>query len=153
CTNNLKQIGIALHNYHSGQNCFPVGFLYPQANQVVPNIPALHYRWSVLAQLTPFLEQTNVYDALNMSWPIAAGPSSIYGTPPWTPFAVNTTVMATNVNLFLCPSDGAQPPAVLPGGVLSGPSNYHFCTGDGSPGSANIGDAGLTVQANGAFVL
>src|SRR5947209_9642787 len=68
CTNNLKQIGIALHNYHSPNNCFPVGFLYPTTTAGLP-VPALHYRWSVLAQLTPYLEQTSVFNALNMSFP------------------------------------------------------------------------------------
>ena len=153
CTNNLKQLGIALHNYHSSQNCFPVGFLYPRAGQAAPGIPVLHYRWSVLAQMSPFLEQSNVYNALNMDWPIAAGPTAIYGTNPWTPFGANTTVMATAVSFFLCPSDGQAPPSMLPGGLKSGPSNYQFCTGDGSPGSNVLGDAGATVAANGAFVL
>lgn len=153
CTNHLKQVGIALHNYHSSLNAFPVGFLYPQANQVYPGVPALHYRWSVFAQLTPYLEQTSVYNALNMNWPIAAGPSSVLGTPPWTPFPTNLTVMAAKVSFFLCPSDPAQPPSALAGGLTSGPSNYQFCTGDGSPGSANPGDAGVIVPANGAFVL
>ncbi|MBX6315469.1 MAG: DUF1559 domain-containing protein [Isosphaeraceae bacterium] len=153
CTNNLKQIGIALHNYHAAWNTFPVGFLYPEAARTYPGVPALHYRWSVLAQLTPYLEQTNVYNALNMNWPIAAGPATVLGTPPWTPFPANTTVMAAKVSFFLCPSDAAQPPTTLPGGVTSGPSNYQFCTGDGSPGSVNPGDAGETVAANGAFVL
>src|SRR4051812_5946441 len=153
CTNNLKQLGIALHNYHSALNTFPVGFLFPQPNQVYPGIPNLHYRWSALAQLTPYLEQTNVYNALNMNWPIAPGPAPVLGTPPWTPFPVNTTCEAAKVSFFLCPSDSAAPPSALPGGTLSGPSNYQFSTGDGSPGSANLGDAGLTVQANGAFIL
>ncbi len=153
CTNNLKQLGIALHNYHSALNSFPVGFLYPQNGQVYPGVPALHYRWSVLAQLSPYLEQSSVYDALNMNWPIAAGPAAVLGTPPWTPFAANLTVMATKVSLFLCPSDGSQPPSPLAGGLTSGPSNYQFCAGDGSPGSANPGDAGVSVPANGAFVL
>jgi prepilin-type N-terminal cleavage/methylation domain-containing protein/prepilin-type processing-associated H-X9-DG protein len=153
CTNNLKQIGLAMHNYHSSLNSFPVGFLYPQNNQVYPGVPALHYRWSVLAQLTPYLEQTNVYNALNMNWPITPGPGSLFGTPPWTPFATNTTCEAAQVSFFLCPSDAAPPPSLLPGGVPSGPTNYHFCTGDGSPGSANPGDAGLLVPATGTFIL
>ena len=49
--------------------------------------------------------------------------------------------MATQVSLFLCPSDGAPPPA-----VGTGPTNYAFCTGDGSNG----GDA---TNADGAFIL
>jgi len=153
CTNNLKQLGLAMHNYHSSLNCFPVGFLYPREGQAYPGVPVLHYRWSVLAQLSPYLEQSTVYNALNMDWPIAAGPSSVLGTPPWTPFGANTTVMAAKVAVFLCPSDPTAPPTTLPGGVLSGPSNYQFCTGDGSPNSAVPGDAGATVAANGAFVL
>jgi prepilin-type N-terminal cleavage/methylation domain-containing protein/prepilin-type processing-associated H-X9-DG protein len=153
CTNNLKQLGIALHNYHSALDCFPVGFLFPRAGQVYPTVPVLHYRWSVLAQLTPYLEQTSVYNALNSNWPIAAGPTSVLGTPPWTPFPANLTVMSAKVGFFLCPSDAAPPPSALAGGLTSGPSNYQFCTGDGSPNSANPGDAGLTVAANGAFVL
>ncbi|WP_435009300.1 DUF1559 domain-containing protein [Tundrisphaera lichenicola] len=153
CTNNLKQLGLAMHNYHSTVNSFPVGFLFPQNNQTYPGVPTLHYRWSVLAQLTPYMEQTSVYNALNMNWPIAAGPGTVLGTPPWTPFPSNLTVMVNKVAFFLCPSDAAQPPTTLAGGGTSGPSNYHFCTGDGSPFSANPGDAGLTVPANGAFVL
>lgn len=153
CSNNLKQLGIALHNYHSTVGCFPVGFLYPRDNQTHPGVPALHYRWSVLAQLSPYLEQSNVYNALNMDWPLTAGPTSILGTPPWTPFGANTTVMAAKVNIFLCPSDPQQPPTTLPGGVTSGPANYQFCTGDGSPSSVNPGDAGEKVKPNGAFLL
>lgn len=153
CTNNLKQLGIAMQNYHSSQNCFPVGFLFPQPNQVPSFIPTLHYRWSVLAQMTPYLEQTNVFNALNMGFPTAPGGAGGYGAPPWTPFRENTTVMSTMVSSFLCPSDNATPITTLPGGVRSGPSNYQFCTGDGSPNSVNPGDAGLTVPANGVFVL
>ncbi len=140
CTNNLKQIGIALHNYHSGLNSFPVGFLYPSRG-AAPGIPALHYRWSVLAQLTPYLEQTNVHNALNFDFPIASGSTPIYGVGVFTIFPANLTGMRARVETFICPSDGGDQPS-----PLYGPSNYVFCTGDGSNG----GDA---TRSRGAFIL
>jgi prepilin-type N-terminal cleavage/methylation domain-containing protein/prepilin-type processing-associated H-X9-DG protein len=139
CTNNLKQIGLALHNYHTSWNSFPVGFLYAYRG-ILPNSSASQYRWSVLAQMTPFLEQTTLFNALNFDFPIAHQPTSS-GALFWPYFEANTTVMATQVTLFLCPSDGAPPPA-----VGTGPTNYSFCSGDGSNG----GDA---TNADGVFIL
>jgi prepilin-type processing-associated H-X9-DG protein len=164
CTNNLKQIGIALHNYHSALNTFPVGFLFPKPNPGGTNaqgIPDLHWRWSVLAQLSPYMEQTAVYNAVNFNWPIAPGPGAsgpFAGYTAWQPFPVNTTAMAAKVSFFLCPSDGATPQVTLPDGSNTfGPSNYHFCTGDGQPGSGQVGDAGDpnngAQPADGAFIL
>jgi prepilin-type processing-associated H-X9-DG protein len=100
----------------------------------------LQYRWSVLAQMSPQLEQANLFNALNFNFPIAHKP--IGGpTPFWPYFPANTTAMATEVALFLCPSDGAPPPA-----SATGPTNYGFCSGDGTNG----GDA---TDDNGAFIL
>ena len=165
CTNNLKQVGLAMHNYHSTGNSFPVGFLFPG----VPNpsgsnglgIPDLHWRWSVLAQLSPFLEQTAVVNALNFNWPIAPGAGAsgpFAGFPAYKPFPVNTTAMTTKIGLFLCPSDGQPSQATLIDGVTTfGGTNYHFCTGDGQPGSGHVGDAGNPTNgagpADGAFIL
>jgi prepilin-type N-terminal cleavage/methylation domain-containing protein/prepilin-type processing-associated H-X9-DG protein len=139
CVNNFKQIGLALHNYHSSLNSFPVGFLYAYRG-VLPNSSPSQYRWSALAQMTPFLEQANLYNALNFDFPIAHQPTGS-GALFWPYFPANTTAMATEVSLFLCPSDGAPPPA-----AGTGPTNYAFCSGDGSGG----GDA---TNANGAFIL
>jgi prepilin-type processing-associated H-X9-DG protein len=139
CTNNLKQFGIALHHYHSGWNSFPVGFLYAYKD-VLPNSSPLQYRWSVLAQMTPHLEQANLFNALNFDFPIAHKPTQA-GALFWPYFEANTTVMAMQVSIFVCPSDGAPAPA-----ANTGPTNYAFCSGDGSNG----GDA---TGANGAFVL
>jgi prepilin-type N-terminal cleavage/methylation domain-containing protein/prepilin-type processing-associated H-X9-DG protein len=139
CVNNLKQLGLGLHNYHASWNCFPVGFLYAYQN-VLPISSPLQYRWSALAQMAPCLEQVNLFNALNFNFPIAHQPAG-GGSPFWPYFPANTTAMATEVALFLCPSDGSPPPA-----TGSGPTNYAFCTGDGSGG----GDA---TNANGAFIL
>jgi prepilin-type N-terminal cleavage/methylation domain-containing protein/prepilin-type processing-associated H-X9-DG protein len=164
CTNNLKQIGIALHNYHATLNTFPVGFLFPKPSPGGTNaqgIPDLHWRWSVLAQMSPYMEQTAVYNAVNFNWPIAPGPGAsgpFAGWPAFKPFPVNSTAMSTKVSFFLCPSDAAEAQVTLPNSSDTfGPSNYHFCTGDGQPGSGNVGDAGnpnnSAQAADGAFIL
>jgi prepilin-type N-terminal cleavage/methylation domain-containing protein/prepilin-type processing-associated H-X9-DG protein len=139
CTNNLKQIGIALHNYHAALSCFPVGFLYPSGPVPATTSP-LQYRWSALAQLAPHLEQAVLYNALNFNFPVAFMPTG--GGSLFWPFCLqNTTVMGTRVALFVCPSDGN--PAPMSG---SGPTSYAFCAGDG----ANGGDA---TSALGVFIL
>ena len=170
CTNNLKQLGLALHNYHSAVNSFPVGFLFPAvaspSGSNAAGIPDLHWRWSVLAQMSPYLEMTNVYNAMNFNWPIAPGPGAtgpFAGIPAFKPFPVHYTAITSKVNVFLCPSDGATGMATLPDGVTTfGPTNYHFCTGDGQPGSGHVGDVGDPVNctpkpcapaADGAFIL
>jgi prepilin-type N-terminal cleavage/methylation domain-containing protein/prepilin-type processing-associated H-X9-DG protein len=138
CANNLKQIGIALHHYHATVGSFPVGFLSPTGPVPTTTSP-LQYRWSVLAQMAPHLEQTALFHALNFDFPLAYRPSG--GGPFWPFYPANTTAMATHVAIFVCPSDGAPAPS-----ADSGPTNYAFCTGDGSGG----GDA---TGANGPFIL
>src|SRR5471030_3032607 len=60
CSNNLKQLGIAMHNYHSANNAFPASSTMP----TVSPRPAGTYNsgWSVLAILNPYLEQTAIYN-------------------------------------------------------------------------------------------
>jgi prepilin-type N-terminal cleavage/methylation domain-containing protein/prepilin-type processing-associated H-X9-DG protein len=121
CTSNLKQLGIAVHNYHDSLGRFPFGaIIAPPENYWVVNglAPAGHYRYSALAELTPFLEQTNVFNAMNFQLPLKDGGSSI--------FPQNSTVFLTQVNLFLCPSDGRTTPV---SGFAVG--NYMACAGDG----------------------
>ena len=153
CANSLKQLGLALHNYESTHRCFPVGFLYPTSSAIP--VPLLHFRWSALVQVAPYMEADAAYGAINMDMPIACGASPIWGAAgPFAMFWEHTTSASRTIASYLCPSDGQEGPAMLPGLTLrSGPTNYHFCTGDGSPGTVNPGDAGLVVPANGAFVL
>ena len=100
------------------------------------SVPGEHYRYSVLAMLSPYLEQTNAYNAVNFEFPVfdAAGVIT----------HVNTTVFALRVGSFLCPSD-APDRTVAPGFALS---NYMACAGNGLPGGSAI-HAG----PNGSFYL
>ncbi len=107
------------------------------------------------------MEQTAVANAINFHWPIAPGPGAsgpFAGLPAFKPFPVNTTAMTTKI---ACSSARATArPAGRPWSTASttfGGTNYHFCTGDGQPGSGHVGDAGNPTNgagpADGAFIL
>ena len=138
CVNNLKQIGVALQNYHASAGGFPVGFLSP-TGAVPANSSPQQYRWSPLAQMAPFLEQANLANALNFNFPLGIRPTD--GSGFWPPYPDNTTAMAATVSVFLCPSDAAPAPL-----VGSGPTSYAFCAGSGSNGGEAAG-------ADGTFIL
>src|SRR5262245_9877227 len=67
CQNNLKQLGTALHNYEGATGRWPP--LYPGT---APGTTAFDYKytWSVLAQLNPYLEQTNIYNTMDLKQPM-----------------------------------------------------------------------------------
>jgi len=112
CQNNLKQIGLALHNYESSRQCFPSAYLIQHWPGENGTVPPSHFRWSALAQLTPFLEQTNVYNALDLTVPLFGGPLS---NPPYSVFPQNRAAVAAIVPTFLCPSDPGNIPVVHDG--------------------------------------
>jgi len=106
CVNNLKQLGLATHNYLSTYGSLPAGSLWPcsTVDNGVGNQGAC-WGWGVgpLVQVFNFMEQTTLYNAYNSNlgvWgsypPDASGPTLWWG---------NTTVFNTQVSSFLCPSD------------------------------------------------
>ncbi|HEX8200886.1 MAG TPA: DUF1559 domain-containing protein [Isosphaeraceae bacterium] len=97
CSNNLKQIGLGLHNYHSSTDSFPMG------GSRNPYDPPASYdgnptwsSWSAHALLLPYVEQQPLYNAANFSYCPARGTGQI----------INSTVYNTKLSMFLCPSDG-----------------------------------------------
>jgi prepilin-type N-terminal cleavage/methylation domain-containing protein/prepilin-type processing-associated H-X9-DG protein len=105
CVNNMKQIGIALHNYHQVNNSFPLGA------SLAPYTPGGSYTWSdwgANAQLLPFLEQNPTWNTINFSWapePYSEPTSQDQGYSSTGGF-INSTAYNTKLNIFLCPSDG-----------------------------------------------
>src|ERR1700712_5128327 len=66
CINNLKQLGLAMHNYQSTARSFPPG----ASKNPMPNSSTYYPwgNWSAQALLLPYLEQKPLYDAANFSW-------------------------------------------------------------------------------------
>jgi len=114
CTNNLKQIGVALHNYHSAHGRFPRGSIHDDVTH-----PFSAPQWPyVLHMLLPFLEQGDFYDAtdglkiLNPEW---GGSNALWQA---------ARIAEKPVNGMLCPSDGTAGPLKRYGDTLVFISNY-----------------------------
>jgi prepilin-type processing-associated H-X9-DG protein len=125
CQNNLKQIGVALHNYESVNRSLPPVFPAAAKPPYVGLVPDYFYSWSVLAQLSPFLEQTAIYNQMNLNEPMYTLPT--LSVLPDNQFAVQQTI-----ELFLCPADKMRPVGSGYGVPVLGPVNYGACTGSGT---------------------
>ena len=89
CVNNLKQMGLALHNYHDALLIFPPGYI--AASRFIDGETDTSPGWSWAAMMLPQLDQAPLYSSINVWLPIQ--------TP------ANTTGTRTILSAFLCPSD------------------------------------------------
>ena len=133
CKNNLKQLGVALHNYHDTFNKMPPGAINPgtQAKAQFPwtntcatdcrNIP-----WSLM--LLPNLEAQPLYNMLNFSLPMGSAQRS--GSGPTPPVANSAFFANSRMPIFACPSDT---PYLEPRNI---PGNAHYAITNGSSGRA-----------------
>ncbi len=107
CGNNVKQIGLALHNYHDTFKFFPPGAVFYGGN---------NDRGSVLVRILPFLEQSQLYDLFDMSRPTDGQtfPAGING---------GIQLRGARVPGFICPSDTNTELGTAPS--ISMPPNYY----------------------------
>ncbi len=107
CTNNLKQLGLALHNYHDAHRRFPFG---NGGTRPVSGSPA----YSAVSLLLPFMEQAPLYHSINFSLPLTD--------------TVNTAARLTEVAGFRCPSDRENPQPQTGGAInyMGNKGNLHL---------------------------
>jgi prepilin-type processing-associated H-X9-DG protein len=130
CSNNLKQIGLALHGYHDAHQGLPPGYLatMPYKDGASDTAPG----WGWAAFLLPHLEQDNLYRQLNFSLPVEDSPA-----------------IGTMLKVYLCPSDPTPSQAfgVVDGfgttRALAAPISYAACVGGDE--SDTFGPTGLGV--------
>ncbi|RUL81741.1 DUF1559 domain-containing protein [Tautonia sociabilis] len=163
CTNNLKQFGLALHNYESVHGVFPPGRLAPDVINVasgqvqnnytsyssaLANSPNWIGIFSVHCHILNFLEQTAAYNATNFSIANIGQLTTGGGTTIIHP---NFTAYTTTFGTFICPSDPAD------SGGARGENNYRVNFGgdtvyagggtrpDNTPGTADLVTGAFTM--------
>ena len=118
CKNNLKQIGLAIHNYEATHTVFPPGRLgFPMV-------------FSVQAHILPYLDGGSLYNLIDFD----TAPSFL---PPSSPMTRNEIAVRTKIPGYLCPSDFGR----INGSDFA-PTNYAAVTGSGAgaANSINTGD-------------
>ena len=140
CTNNLKQIGLAFHNYESTYGCFVPGVIYPS--------PMDSWGWGPSGHLSllPFVEQTTLWNAYNVGAVQCNGNGcNLYN--------MNTTVFNTQIASFLCPSDSPLRQVSMASyvGNIGGPFQLSGYSGTFIP-TPNADFSGAPGGNNGAIV-
>ena len=133
CVNNLKQVGIATHNYLDVHGVLPIGRGTRPAR---PYDATSRYNYSSFAMILPFMEQAPIFSSINFNLPITLQDG-------------NSTALRTRIASYLCPSESQATPAEWGG------NNYRFSEGSSilySYGATDTGSVNTTMPApNGPF--
>src|SRR5205823_2085481 len=115
----------------SATGVLPPGYEQKQSPSY-PAVPAFRWRWSAIAKLTPYLEQTAIYNACDLDNPLYDQTGAVVNSKG------NQLAVQQRVPILLCPSDplsGGKPDP------LFGPTNYNVCVGSGRNGATRLESA------------
>jgi prepilin-type N-terminal cleavage/methylation domain-containing protein/prepilin-type processing-associated H-X9-DG protein len=122
CSNNVRQLMLAAHNHESAIRHLPPAY----RGQQIGGAPAYFDLWGTLAHLTPYLEQTNVYNTIDLT-------KTMYQLTP--PFGIQAPIaVQSRVPTFICPSDKGESVCSNAYAIVGelAPTNYAFCLGTGT---------------------
>ncbi len=130
CASNLKQLGVALHNYHDTFGSLPFGRGGTEGGGTYPTTETNGGTVSGFVPLTPFIEEGALYDQLATGGPMVSmvdgstNTFAAYGPRPWR---THFPPWTTQIGALVCPSD----PNTKPDATNSlGRRNYVLCWGD-----------------------
>ncbi len=135
CKNNLKQVGLALHNYHDTFTVFP--YAQMSGSSLAPGAAARNQNGLVM--LLPYIDQAPLYNTFNFSQPF--GKYNSTSAPVNVIVAPNLTAKSTKITSFMCPSDAGAP-------FINDDPTYYGC---GTTGPSWKSSYGLSV--NGTHLL
>ncbi len=128
CTNKMKQIGLALHNYHDAYGTFPAAQAAFVSKQAQKELDGGH-RWGTMTTLLPFMELGSSYDFIS-GYTCKSHDSYDYITlqPHW---GFNSAVpFSKNMPTFNCPSDANVSTTNISSCSINARTNYFFSRGD-----------------------
>ncbi len=132
CKNNLKQIGLALHNYHETHRVFPFGQMHPISTALAGEDRRVMW----MHMLLPFLDQSTLYNTISPRFVGTTG-------------ALTWPGRETILPVFMCPSDPESGKIETAGGSRQGfHGNYVVCAG-----STTFGTTGQGLSLNGLFYV
>lgn len=147
CANNIRQVALAVHNYESAHQWFPVNQIGPGMTDDGGGYASGYYSW--LVPILPQLEQVNVYNLFDLS--ISNGDGDGYKL---SNTHVNATAASTSIPTFLCPADTPnRSNAIILGSANPAPSNYAGNAGWPSYASGFSGERSTPGRYNGAIPL
>ena len=118
CVNNLKQIGLAMHNYAEVNGSFPMGCSSGAWSS--PTVYSLKQNLSAHAAMLPFMSETPIYNSLNFNWGCEDSTGVLC-------YRINSTGTNAQIKGFVCPSDSNA--GVPDHNGTTNTNNYYACVG------------------------
>lgn len=127
CVNNMKQLGLALHNYHDTFNSFPKPYFWWQGPAAGQSPPGFFHAFGWRTMILPFIEQSTVYDQIQWNLPLIDD----------TGLPSNASIARMPMPAYNCPSDPTGPLSKSGDQYLWG--NWCMATGTGCPRNVPAG--------------
>lgn len=131
CSNNMKQLSLAMHNYHDAYRMFPI-----LGNEIRYDQTVSKDGYSIQARLLPFIEQIALSGKIDYKKPLWGGGSGFFGNggseEEQAHYDAILDLAANPLSFMLCPSESREPMFTHKSGWTASGGNYVFSYGSGT---------------------